>query len=283
MLELFKNHISELVILLIFLAYLITEFVLRKNLKKIKNEINLNYTEENLNNIENLELLDSQEQDLYIEYYKWKNVIKYLRFATFITLLWVFIFLKKPWLFNFFAIAVWAIIITFKETIISFFWFFYITAHYKIWENIIVWDLKWEIIYINLLNIWLIWKNEYSEHNWQFYTIPNYKFILDNTKREDLWLWKYKKEEFDVYFKKEEFNINYEDFLTELKLFLDENILKRNISNVWNFKTFIWYKYKLRFQYDKDYLIVKIFWVDRQKNILSLQNKLALFVESKKK
>lgn len=283
MLELFKNHISELVILLIFLAYLITEFVLRKKLKKIKNEINLNYTEENLNNIENLELLDSQEQDLYIEYYKWKNVLKYLRFVTFIVLLGVFIFLKKPWLFNFFAIAVWAIIITFKETIISFFWFFYITAHYKIGENIVVWDLKWEIIYINLLNIWLIWKNEYSEHNWQFYTVPNYKFILENSKREDLWLWKLKKEEFDIYFKKEEFDIKYEDFLNELKVFLDENILKRNISNVWNFKTFIWYKYKLRFQYDKDYLIVKIFWVDKQKNILSLQNKLALFVESKKK
>jgi len=36
--------------------------------------------------------------------------------------------------------------------------------------------------------------------------------------------------------------------------YLDDLLPKRTISNVWNFKTFIWHKYKIRFQYEKEIL-----------------------------
>lgn len=279
MLTIIKENINEIILLFLIVIYAITELILKRNLVKVKKEITNKYTEDQL---ESIEKIDSLDQDLYIEYYKRKNLTKYLRFAFILIFIWSLIITKIPSLFSSLAIAIWAIIITFKETILSFFSFFYVSAHYKIWENIIIWELKWEIIYINLINIWLIWKNEYSEHNWQFYTIPNYKFILDIVKREELWIGKYRKEEFEIYFNNNDFNINYEDFLLKLKHFLDEHLVKRNINNVGSYKTFIGYKYKIRFKYEKEYLIIKISLIDKQKALLELQNKLALFVESHK-
>lgn len=284
MIDIIKENINTIMIILIIIWYIIIELLIKSKIKKLKNEINKKYSEEELANIENI---DSLDQDLYIEYYKWKNIIKFLRLILVFIWIWSFILFKIPWVFSFLAIAVWAIIITFKEAILSFFSFFYISTHFRIWENVVFWDqtnaIRWEIIYINILNIGLIWKNENWEHNWQFYTVPNFKILVDNVKREEIWIWKYRKDEFEIHFYNKLFKITYEEFLEKLKEFLDENLVKKNINNVWNYKTFIWYKYKLRFKYEKEYLIIKISMIEKQKAILDMQNKIALFVEWYKK
>jgi len=284
MLKLIYENINIILIIFILIWYWIIELILKSSVKQIKGIINKKYSEEELENIENLETID---QDLYIEYYKRKNIIKFMRFAIVFSILCSIILFKIPGVFSFFAIALWAIIITFKEIILSFFGFFYVSAHFKIWENIMIWDqnniLRWEIIYINILNIGIIWKNENWEHNWQFYTIPNFKLLVDNVKREELSIWNYKKEEFEIYFNTNLYKISYDQFLEKLKEFLDQNLIKKNINNVWNYKTFIWYKYKLRFKYEKEYLIIKIAIVEKQKAILDIQNEIVLFIESCKK
>lgn len=284
MIDFVKEYINIILVILIFIWYMIIELILKSNVKKVKKEINKKYSEDELESIENI---DSLDQDLYIEYYKRKNIIKFLRFAIIFSFVLAFILFKIPGVFSFLAIALWAIIITFKEAILSFFGFFYISTHFKIWENVIFWDqnntIRWEIIYINIFNIGLIWKNENWEHNWQFFTIPNYKLIVDTVKKEELWIWKYRKEEIEIHFKNELFKISYEKFLEKLKEFLDENLVKKNINNIWNYKSFIWYKYKLRFKYDKDFLLIKVSIVEKQRAILDIQDKIILFVESFKK
>ncbi|NVP17565.1 mechanosensitive ion channel [Candidatus Gracilibacteria bacterium] len=284
MIDIIKENINTIMIVLIIVLYIIIELILKSKIKKLKNEINKKYSEEELENIENI---DSLDQDLYIEYYKGKNIIKFLRLALVFTGIGSFILFKIPGVFSFLAIAVGAIIITFKEAILSFFGFFYISAHFRIGENIVFGDqnnaIRGEIIYINILNIGLIGKNENGEHNGQFYTVPNFKVIVDNVKREEIGIGKYRKDEFEIYFYNKLFKISYDEFLEKLKEFLDENLVKKNINNVGNYKTFIGYKYKLRFKYDKEYLIIKIFMVEKQKAILDMQNKIALFVESYKK
>lgn len=284
MLEFINENINIILIIFIIIWYWIIELILKNSIKQIKNIINKKYSEEELENIENLETLD---QDLYIEYYKRKNIIKFIRFVIVFSILSSIVLFKIPSVFSFLAIAIWAIIITFKEIILSFFWFFYVSAHFKIWENIMIWDqnniLRWEIIYINILNVGIIWKNENWEHNWQFYTIPNYKLLVDTVKREELSIWNYKKEEIEIYFNINLYKISYLEFLEKLKEFLDQNLVKKNINNVWNYKTFIWYKYKLRFKYEKEYLIIKIAIVEKQKTILDIQNEIVLFIESCKK
>ncbi len=282
--EFTTENMDMIIIILFIIWFIITEIYIKKKIKKVKNDITNKYSAAELGKIDHLENLD---QDLFIEYYKWKNILNLMRFA--ILFIWAtfFILFKLPWIFNFLAIALWAIIITFKEVILSFFGFFYISTHFKIWENLVLWDanntLRWEIIYINVLNVWVIWKNENWEHNWQFYTIPNYKLIIDSNRKEELSVNKYRKEEIEIYYKNELFKIDYDAFLAELKIFLDSILVRKNINNIWNHKTYIWYKYKLRFKYEKDYLIIKIFIIEKQKNILNIQGKIVSFVEWQKK
>lgn len=282
--EYITNNITIIIITIFIFLFLVIEIILRKRIWKLKNEINEKYSEEELEEIENI---DSLDQDLFIEYYKQKNILNLIRFTILFSWIISLILFKIPWIFSFLAIAIWAIIITFKELLLSFFWFFYISTHYKIWENIALWDInnitRWEIIYINILNVWLVWKNENWEHNWQFYTIPNFKLIVENIKKEEIWLNQYKKEEIEIYFNNKLFKINFENFLEKLKEFLDSELTKKNINNVWNYKTFIWTKYKLRFKYDKEYLIVKISIIEKPRILLEIQRKITLFTESYKK
>ena len=284
MAETFYQNITFFIIILFILFFILIEIFFRKNIKKLKLEINKKYSQDFLEDIENIDILD---QDLYIEYYKQKNILNLVRFLILFSWIVSLILFKIPWIFSFLAIALWAIIITFKELIISFFWFFYISTHYKIWENIAIWDLtniiRWEIIYINILNVWIIWKNDNWEHNWQFYTIPNFKLIIESVRKEEVWLNKYKKEEIEIYFNNNLFSIKFELFLEKLKEFLDQELTRKNINTVWNYKTYIWTKYKLRFKYEKEYLIIKIFIIDKPRILIDIQRKLTVFVESNKK
>jgi hypothetical protein len=68
-----------------------------------------------------------------------------------------------------------------------------------------------------------------------------------------------------------------------LKEFLDSELPRKNINNIWNYKTYIWYKYKLRFKYDKDYLTIKIAIIEKYRNIINVQSRIVSFVESLKK
>ena len=273
-----------LLIVSFLVLFIFIEIYLRKKIKKIKSDINKKYSSEQLTEIDSLENLD---QDLYIEYYKWKNILNLIRFVIIFSWFTFIILFKAPWIFNFLAIALWAIIIIFKDIILSFLWFFYISTHYKIWENIVLWDaynpIRWEIVYINILNVWIIWKSPNWEHNWQLHSFPNYKLITENVINEELSVSKYRKEEFEIYYKNDLFSIGFDEFLKKLKEFLDSELTRKNITNIWNYKTYIWYKYKLRFVYDKDYLIIKVFVIEKHRTIISLQNKIVSFVEKLKK
>ncbi|MDD2870814.1 MAG: mechanosensitive ion channel [Candidatus Gracilibacteria bacterium] len=278
------EYLNSVIILGIVLGFIITEIYLRKRLRKVKNDINKKYSADEMEEIDNLETLD---QDLYIEYYKGKNILNLIRFVIVFSGVSFLILFRAPGIFNFLAIAVGAIIITFKEVILSFMGFFYISTHYKIGENLLLGDnnniIRGEIVYINILNVGIIGKSENGEHNGQFYTVPNHKLVVENVKREELSVNKYRKEEFEIYFKNDMFRVNFDEFLSELRNFLDKELTRKNINNIGNYKTYIGYKYKLRFKYEKEYLIIRINLIEKYRNIIIIQSKLTSFVESLKK
>lgn len=284
--EIFKEYSELIIISTTIIIYLIVDFILRNKNKKLKKSLYekynvIDWTWKNISEIENI---DEEDQ---LNYYKNKNFISFLRFWILFFLIAFYILHKLPNFFSFFAIAVWAIIITFKEVIQCFIWFFYVSTQYKIWDEIVIldwkWELRWEIIYFNILNIWLIWRDENWENNWQFYRVPNYKFFTDNIKREDISLHKHKKEEIIIIYNKKDFEISFDEFLGKLTNYLDELLPKRTISNVWNFKTFIWHRYKIRFQYEKEILQIKISFILRPRNIFEIEKWIFSFVESLKK
>lgn len=284
-LEFIKEYTEIIVIVTTIIVYLIVDFLLRRKNKKLKKALYEKYNIiESQKNISEIANIDEEDQ---LNYYKNKNVISFIRFWVLFFLITFYILHKLPNFFSFFAIAVWAIIITFKEIIQCFIWFFYISTQYKIWDDIIINDwkneIRWEIIYINILNIWLVWRDENWENNWQFYRVPNYKFFNDIIKKEDISLHKYKKEDLLIIYKKENYKIEFDDFIQELTNFLDEILPKRNIWNVWNFKTFVWYKYKMSFEYDKDWLFIKVRFIVMPKNKFEIEKSIFSFVEGFKK
>ncbi len=271
----------------IICIYLIVDFILRRKNTKLKENLyeKYNIVDEEWKNISDIENIDEEDQ---LTYYKNKNLISFLRFWILFFIIAFYIIHKLPNFFSFFAIAVWAIIITFKEIILCFIGFFYISTQYKIGEEIVIWDIKWdlrwEIIYLNMLNVWLIGRDENGENNGQFYRIPNYKFFTENVKREDISLHKYKKEEVILLYAKKDYEISFDEYMEKLTWYLDEILPKRNMSSVWNYKTYIGYKYKIKFQYDdKEHLMIKVRFIVRPKNVYNIEKWLFSFIESLKK
>lgn len=284
--EIFIEYTELIIVFTSIITYLIIDFFLRRKNKQIKEALYKKYsiiiaTGTNISDIENI---DEEDQ---LNYYKNKNLISFFRFWIAFFLIAFYILHKLPNFFSFFAIAVWAIIITFKEIILCFIWFFYISTQYKIWDEIVLtdwkWEIRWEIIYLNILNIWLVGRDENGENNGQFYRIPNYKFFNENIKREDISLHSYKKEIIIINFCKDDFNIDFWEFLENFCSYLDEKLPKRTIHNVWNFKTFIWHKYKLRFSYEKEFVQIKIHYIVRPKNISEIEKSIFTYVEWLKK
>lgn len=228
-------------------------------------------------------------RDEQLEYYKNKNIISFLRFFIVFFLITFYILHRFPNFFNFFSIAVGAVILTFKDIIVSFFAFFYILTQYKIGDHVGIYEwwqfLRWEIIYINILNIGIVGKDENGEHNGQLYKVPNAKFLTDIVRREEITLHAYKLEKISIPYKYELYSMSFDEFTSRLCNFLDTLLSVRTLYNAGNYKTFIGYKYKLRFQYlekPTDGIVVKVFFVEKAENISSLEKNILSFVESLK-
>ena len=282
----FLDYYSDYILLLIIiLVYLLAEFYTKRQIKKLEKKVYAKY-DVNWDEVQDITSIDNLAQEDQLDYYKQKNILSLVRFWVLFFLFTFYLIHKLPNFFSFFAIAVWAIIVTFKDIILCFFWFFIVSTQYKIWENIILseWSriIRWEIIYINVLNIWVVWKDKNWEHNWQLYRIPNFKFFSEIIKKEEIALNKYQKEEILIYFDRDDFEISLKEFIDKLEIFLNENLQKRNLNNCWNYRTFIGHKYKLRFDYDDDKTALKLEVIKKPRDIFGFEKQLFSFIESLK-
>ena len=282
MMPIIEKNLEYILIIIFFIAYFCIYFAIKKKMKIIDKTLNEKYSH-NADTIDFTEL-EEKDQEEQLNYYKYKNFLAFTRYWVGFGLVTLFIIYKLPNFFSFFAIWVWAIIITFKEIILSFFGYFYVSTKYKIWENLVF--LEWwnyvrgEIIYINALNIWLVGKDQNGESNGQLFRIPNHKFFFENIKQENIWITKYKKEQIELIYSKEFFDISFDEFIEKITLHLDETLPKRTMNNVGYYKSFIGYKYKMRFEYDEDMVIIKIIFIIRPKNLFNVEKRLFSLVES---
>lgn len=286
MYQIIENNIEYLVFFITVLFYVLLYIFIKGKMIIIDKKLNDKYalTTDEVTNFGDLEEEDKEE---HIKYYKYKNFLAFARYGTLFWLLTFLIVHKLPNFFSFFAIWVWAIIITFKEIILSFFWYFYISTKYKIGENLVFLEgrnyIRGEIIYMNALNTGLVWKDENGESNGQLFRIPNHRFFFDFVKQENIWVAKYKKERVKIMYSREFFGISFDEFVEKLSEYLETTLPKRNINNVWYYKTFIGYKYKMRFKYDEDKVIIKVHFIVKPKNVFEVEKWLYSFVESLRK
>ncbi len=84
----------------------------------------------------NVDPTDPKASEYYIEYYRKSQVIDLVRIGAFLVAAFSLVLYRIPSAANFFVIATGAVIITFKEVILSFAAFFYVVSQYRVGETV---------------------------------------------------------------------------------------------------------------------------------------------------
>lgn len=221
--------------------------------------------------------------EFYLEYYRRSQIIDIFRILAFLLAMSTIVIYVVPGAFSFLAIAAGAMIITFKDVILSFISFFYIVAHYQVGDTVGVAGARGEIIYIRFLNVGIVGRDENTEHTGMLHVIPNSRFILDGVQKEELSSTSYRCEKIDIPFDPFEFNVPFDTFMQELEAFLSKNLKVRTMKQVGNYRSFAGTQYKLEFSYSvRGKLLITVRFIGKAGHLSDAAKKIVGFVESKR-
>lgn len=244
-----KNFASIIVILIA----IIIEFVAKHYKRKNKNNIEKKYWES----------FDQENNEFYLQYYQKNQILDFVRVISTIFMLFSLFVINTNIGLWFFSVAVWAFVMAFKDYILSVLAFFFVTPSYPIGSTVRVWWVQGQIIFIRMLSVWIMWKSPRWENTWELFLVPNHKFLSDVVQKQELRPDSIFKDEIEIPYSFEKFNVSLEEFLKELRIFLWDNFPLKNANNVGNFVTYIGHRYKLDFYYHEDKytaILIKFVW-----------------------
>lgn len=210
---------------------------------------------------------DQEHSDAYLQYYKRAQLLDIYRTIATIAAWFLLLYESDSGIVQGLAITTWAVVIVFQSLILSFVIYWMLAANYKIGETVRVWQLgQWEIIYIKPLYFWLAGKNNTGEHTGEFFLIPNNKVRENPIVKVDYRATAYQKIECPLYYRQEDYDIWFDEWMTQLTEFLDGYLPLRWAKNVWHIKSYIGYRYKIDLEYiDYQTTKVMICFVSKQK------------------
>ncbi len=199
---------------------------------------------------------DRENPEYYLEYYKKWQVIDIIRVAIVVVALGVLIVSRTSIGANFFIVVAGALIVTFRDFILSILAFFIILRRYKIGETVGIGDIQGQIISIRMFTIGLLGKDNDGDNTGRHFTIPWYKFLTETIRREELQVESIRKELVKIPYSHETYSIGFSEFITGLKAEIDTLLPIITKKNCGNFQTYIGYKYKMDIDYFEDKCIV---------------------------
>lgn len=186
--------------------------------------------------------------------------------------------------FSFFAIALGAIIMTIKETIISFFSYFHILQNYHIGDDLRVNGVRGEILNIRPTQTTLLGKEDDGEYNGKVTIVPNYHFTLQSVEKQEMKSHSYLMASVSIPFNTDGYKLSFKEFVNELKTFLDSMLPSRGMNTVGYYRSYSGVRYKINYTYDKDArVMIHVTFVSKPRRISDRKEKIIAFVESKKK
>lgn len=200
--------------------------------------------------------LDIENPEYYLEYYRKGQIIDILRVATIFIALGILLVTRTSIGANFFIVAAGAIIITFRDFILSVVAFFIILRRYKIGETIGLGDTQWQIISIRMFTIGMLGKDNDGDNTGRYFTIPSYRFLTETIRREELQVESIRKELVRIPYDYETYSLSFSEFMDGLKKELDIICTTLTKKNCGNFQTYIGYKYKMDIDYLEDKCII---------------------------
>jgi hypothetical protein len=264
---------NEWILVFVLSLWFIFELITRSIKKKHKSRIFSQYAETD----------DKSNAEYHLDYYKKIQGIDITRVLVFTFLLIILLIWKAGLNINFFAVAAWALIIAFKDFWLSIVSFFFVVPQYKIGDTIKIDEAQGQIIYIRMFSVWILGKDTNWESTGQLYVIPNFKFLSESVRKEQLWTEEIMRDFFHIPYKKEWFDGEFDEFIWWLRAYLDTIFPIGNTRNVGNYQSYIGFRYKLDYEYrdDKCLVIILSFIGKSWKNQKNIE-KIISFVESKK-
>lgn len=178
------------------------------------------------------------------------QILRLIRIAAFLVAAFSLVLYRIPSAASFFVIATGAVIITFKEVILSFAAFFCVVSQYRVGETVNIGGAKGEIIYIRPMCVGIVGKDENAEHTGELNIIPNNRFLSEVVKKEELRAVSYRKETFRIPFRPKEFGMPFSEFVEKLDAYLTEHLPLRTAKQVGHYRSFIGCRYKADYGYD---------------------------------
>ncbi len=206
---------------------------------------------------------DTENPEYYLEYYKKWQIIDIIRFAVVFVAIGLLLITRTSIGANFFIIVAGALIVTFRDFILSIVAFFIVLRRYKIGETIWINEIQGQIISIRMFTIGLLGKDNDGDNTGRHFTIPGYKFLTETIRREELQIESIRKELIRIPYSHETYSLWFTDFTNQLKNELNTILPIITKKNCWNFQTYIGYKYKMDIDYNEDKCItftVGIIW-----------------------
>lgn len=223
---------------------------------------------------------DQKHAEFYLGYYRKVQVIDIIRWSSVLFFI-SFIILRYTWAgVNFFVIAAGALIITFKDFILSIIAFFILIRRHNIWDTIGIDTIQWQIIFIRMFSVGILGKDNDGDNTGRMFIIPMHKFLSEATRKEDLHSNSIRKELLKIPYKKQDFTISFDEFLKKLEAYLETHLPTLSKKNCWNYQTYIWHKYKLDIDYlEEKCIIISIGLVGKWETNVEAKKWIVAFVE----
>ena len=223
---------------------------------------------------------DPKHGDYYLEYYRKSQLIDMIRIVSVMFCLG-FIFIQAiDQGINLLAVAIGAIIITFKDLWLSIAAFFFVVPQYSVGNIISIDKVQGQIIFIRMFSVGVLGKDNNGESTGQLFIIPNYKFLTDSVRKEELQTSSVMRDFFEIPYRNEYFEGTFADFLKELKVFLDTILPIGNRKNVGNYQSYLGHRYKLDYEYkENECLFINLSFIGKSEKNRENIAKIIAYVE----
>ncbi len=254
----------------LFVGILI-EFVSRR----IKKRMKLSMFSEYENSI------DPEHAEYYLSYYRKIQSIDIFRALSILIVLFIIFTFKTGGSINFLVVGLGALIVIMKEFILSVIAFFIIIRRYKIGDTLGINDIQGQIIYIRMLGVGILGKDNDGDNTGRMFVIPSYKFLMETIKKEDLHADSIRKELLKIPYNTWAFEPDFVTFIRSLENFLDHELKTLSKRNCGNYQTYIGHKYKMDIDYLEDKaIIITVGLVGKWEDTVENKKKIVGFVES---
>ncbi len=227
---------------------------------------------------------ETQIEKLSIDYYSKKQRAIMTRTLVFTAAILLSVLYYDIRAFSFFAVALGAVIMAFKETIVSMLSYFSILRTYHVGDDIRVNGVRGEILNIRPTQTTLIGKEDNGEYNGKITIIQNFHFSTMPIERQEMKSHSYLMASIEIPYDSNEYSDSFKDYIVKLKEFLDGLLPSRGMNSVGYYRSYSGVRYKINYTYDKDArVIVHISFVSKPRRISDRKEKIISFVESCKK